>query len=68
MDVDVVIDDLNGLVDYLSAVDPEDMSRAELADWRRRLDAARDCLSEIESDHEADPDDEVGDDPAVDDG
>lgn len=51
MDIDTVIDDLGGLVDYLSDVPPEEMEAAELADWRRRLEAAVECLHEIESTH-----------------
>lgn len=51
MDIDTVIDDLGGLVDYLSAVPPEEMEAGELADWRRRLEAAVDCLHEIENAH-----------------
>ena len=51
MDIDTVIDDLGGLVDYLSDVPPEEMEAAELADWRRRLEAAADCLREIEHAH-----------------
>ena len=48
MNIDTVIDDLGGLVDYLSDVPPEEMESAELADWRDRLEAAADCLHEIE--------------------
>lgn len=51
MNIDTVIDDLSGLVDYLSNVPPDEMFDTDLADWRYRLEAAVECLHDIESTH-----------------
>lgn len=46
-DHDVAVDDLKGLIEYLTEVPIEEMLRTNLEDWMDRLEKTRDYLGEL---------------------
>jgi len=46
-DHDVAVDDLKGLVEYLTEVPIEEMPRINLQEWRDRLETIQDYLGEL---------------------
>lgn len=46
-DHDVAVDDLKGLVEFLTEVPIEEMPRINLQEWRDRLETIQDYLGEL---------------------